>query len=72
MLFKNFGLTGGRSVEFRLEAYNAFNTDQFTQVDTSAQFNFATGAQTDPNFGRTTNIRGNSNRVVQLGVRFRF
>ena len=72
VLFKNFGLSRGRSVEFRLEAYNAFNTDQFTQVDTSAQFNFATGEQTDPNFGRTTNTRANSNRVVQLGVRFRF
>jgi hypothetical protein len=72
VLFKNFGLTGGRSVEFRLEAYNAFNTDQFTAVDTSAQFNFATGEQTDPNFGRTTGVRANSNRVVQLGVRFRF
>jgi hypothetical protein len=28
--------------------------------------------QEDPNFGRVTGVRANSNRVVQLGVRFKF
>ena len=62
----------GRNVQFRLEMYNAFSIDQFTQVDTGAQFNFATGEQTDTNFGRVTNTRANSHRVVQLGLRFAF
>jgi len=72
VFFKNFDITRGKSLEFRVEAYNIFNTAQFTQVDTSAQFNFATGEQTDPGFGRTTGVRNNSNRVLQLGVRFKF
>ena len=72
VLFKHFAIAGGRDIEFRLEAYNAFNTNQFTQVDTSAVFNWATGAQTDPGFGKTTGVRANSNRVVQMAIRFRF
>jgi hypothetical protein len=72
VLFKNFGLGGRRSLEFRIEAYNVFNKTQFQAVDTSAQFNFTTGEQTDPNFGRITGVRANSNRVVQFGTRFKF
>ena len=71
VLFKNFDISG-RSLEFRVEAYNVFNTTQYQAVDTGAQFNFTTGEQTDPNFGRVTGVRANSNRVVQLGVRFKF
>jgi len=71
-LFKNFGLGHGRSFEFRIELYNAFNTTQYSGVDTSAQFNFVTGEQTDVNFGKVTGVRGNSNRVIQLGARFKF
>ena len=53
-LFKNFRLPGARNVQNPApSSYNLFNSDQFTQrVDASAQFNFATGAQTDANFGR--------------------
>jgi hypothetical protein len=71
-LFKNFRMRGGRNVQFRVEMYNAFNSNQFTVVDTSAQFNFATGEQTDTNFGKVTNTRANSARVIQLGIRFTF
>ena len=71
VLFKNFGI-GRNSLEFRVEMYNVLGSNQFTQVDTSAVFNFATGVQEDPNFGRVTGVRANSNRVVQLGVRFKF
>jgi hypothetical protein len=71
VLFKNFGFSR-YDLEFRVEAYNLFNTSQFQGVDTGAQFDFATGAQTDPNFGRVTGVRGNSNRVVQLGFRLKF
>jgi hypothetical protein len=71
-LFKNFRMGDGRNVQFRVEMYNAFNINQFTSVDTGAQFNFATGQQTDTNFGRVTNTRANSHRVIQLGLRFMF
>jgi hypothetical protein len=41
-------------------------------VDTSAQYNFTTGAQTDTAFGTVTAARGASARVIQLGARFTF
>jgi hypothetical protein len=71
-LFKNFAMGDRRNLQIRIEMYNAFNTTQYANVDTSAEFNFATGAQTDTNFGRVTDVRGNSNRVIQLGARFTF
>ena len=69
--FKNFAF-GTRSLQFRAELYNAFNTTQYQDVDTSAVFNYNTGQQTDTNFGRVTGVRPASNRIVQLGIRFRF
>ena len=71
-LFKNFRMAGGRNLRVQVEAYNVFATTQYQAVDTSAQFNFTTGEQTDTNFGRVTGVRANSNRVIQLGVRFTF
>jgi hypothetical protein len=71
-LFKNFRMSERRNLQIRIEMYNAFNTDQWSTVDTSATFNFATGEQTDVNFGRITNVRNNSARVIQLGARFTF
>ena len=71
-LFKNFGMTGRRNLQIRVELYNAFNTDQFTTIDTQADFDFATLQMTDTNFGRATGTRANSARVIQLGVRFTF
>lgn len=71
-LFKNFAMTGRRNLQIRIEMYNAFDTLQYGNVDTSAQFNFATGAQTDTGFGTVTASRGNSARVIQLGARFTF
>ena len=78
-LFKNFAI-GTRTLQFRAEMYNAFNLTQYEGVDTSATFDYATcpsaaactSSQTDTNFGRITTVRANSNRVIQLGVRFRF
>ncbi len=35
---------GQRNLQFRAELYNAFNTTQYQDVDTSAVFNYATGA----------------------------
>jgi hypothetical protein len=70
--FKNFAI-GSRVLQFRAELYNAFNLTQYEGVDRAAIFDYATGRNTDlPNFGRVTGVRGNTNRVIQLGVRFRF
>ncbi len=41
--FKNFAI-GSRNLQFRAEMYNAFNLTQYQDVDTSAVFNYATGA----------------------------
>ena len=35
-------------------------------------FDYNTGVKTDTNFGSITGVRANSNRVIQLGLRFRF
>jgi len=72
-LFKNFAI-GSRSLQFRAELYNAFNSVQYEGVDTSAVFDYANpnGPNTDTAFGRVTGVRANSNRVIQLGLRFRF
>jgi hypothetical protein len=71
-LFKNFALSGRRTLRFQTELYNAFNTTQYSGVGTTATFNFNTGAQTSTNFGKITSVRGSSNRVIQLGARFSF
>jgi hypothetical protein len=70
-LFKNFRM-GSRNLQFRVEMYNPFNTTQYQDVDTAAVFDYATGVMTDQNFGRVTNVRPGTNRVMQLGVRFTF
>jgi hypothetical protein len=72
-LFKNVAMGGNRRLQFRLEMYNAFNHDQFTAtgVDTSAVFNYVTGAQTDGAFGRLTGATFSARRI-QLGARFTF
>lgn len=71
-LMKNFGLGNRRNVQVRIEMYNALNSTQYQSVNTSAQFNYQTGEQTNTNFGTVTGVRSNSNRVMQLGVRFTF
>ena len=71
-LFKNFAMPSRKTLQIRIELYNAFNTTQYSGVDTGAVFNYATGEQTDTQFGRVTGTRGNSARVIQLGARFTF
>jgi hypothetical protein len=70
-LFKNFAI-GSRVLQFRAEMYNAFNLTQYEAVDRAAIFDYATGRMTDTNFGRVTGVRASTNRVIQLGLRFRF
>lgn len=71
-LFKNFRMRNGRNAQVRVEVYNLLNSSQYQAVDTTAVFNFQTGQQTDTNFGRVTNVRAGSERVLQLGARFSF
>jgi hypothetical protein len=67
---KSFRIVERVQLRVRIEAYNAFNHTQFSGVNTSAQFNPATGAQTNSAFGSLTSAR--SPRTVQLGARVSF
>jgi hypothetical protein len=70
--FKHVPMGGARRLQLRVELYNAFNTDQWTGVNTNASFDYTTGALTNANtFGR---LNGNTNsaRRIQLGARFLF
>ena len=70
--FKHVPLGGSRRLQLRVELYNAFDTDQWTGVNTNASFDYATGALTNGNvFGRLTDAT-NSARRIQLGARFTF
>jgi hypothetical protein len=71
-VFKHFLLGGTRRLQFRVELYNAFNTHQWTAVNTHAEFDFTTKALANPNvFGSLTGDT-NSARRIQLAVRFTF
>jgi hypothetical protein len=71
-VFKNVPMGNTRRLQFRVELYNAFNTDQWTTVNTTAAFNYSTGALTNPTvFGSLTDAT-NGARRVQLAVRFTF
>jgi hypothetical protein len=71
--FKNVPMGGSRRLQFRVELYNAFNSDQWaaTGIDTGAQFNYLTGEQTDRAFGSLTGATLSARRI-QLGARFTF
>ena len=69
-LSKRFPLKSERRfVQFRAEAYNAFNHTQFAGVNTSASFNPA-GQQVNALFGQVTSTR--PPRVLQLNLRLNF
>jgi Carboxypeptidase regulatory-like domain len=69
--FKSVPMGGTRRLQLRVELYNAFDTDQWTATDTSAIFNYVTGAQTDTAFGKLTGATLSARRI-QLGARFQF
>ena len=75
-LFKNVPMGGTRRLQLRLELYNAFNTDQWTGPDTTAQFNYTTKALVNTTTFGTTQTTGNNvtnpARRVQLAARFTF
>jgi len=70
--FKHIPMGGSRRLQFRVELYNAFNTYQWTTVNTNAEFNFVTGALSNGKvFGSLTGAT-NSARRIQLAARFTF
>ena len=60
-LFKNFELTKGMRLQFRLESFNALNHTQFSGVGTNIS---------NSNFGVVTSAR--AARINQLGLKFIF
>ena len=46
--FKQFPMGGTRRLQLRVELYNAFNTYQWTAVNTNAEFDYTTGELTNP------------------------
>jgi outer membrane receptor protein involved in Fe transport len=62
-LFKNFGLGGRANLEIRIEGFNVFNSPQYSQPN---------NVLNDPNFGKITGTRLNSERQVQLAARVTF
>ena len=69
-LFKNIPIRGEKlRAQLRLEAYNVLNHTQFTTVNTAAQFNPTTGAQTNALFGTYTAAAA---APVAVGLRVMF
>ena len=60
-LFKNFSVTGGVRLQFRLESFNALNHTQFSDVSTNIS---------SANFGVVTSAR--AARINQLGLKVLF
>lgn len=70
-IFRNISLKNGRRLQFRVEMYNAFDTEQWSGVGTGAQFDYRTGEQRNTNFGSLTGATRDARRI-QLGARFVF
>jgi hypothetical protein len=62
-LFKTFQMASRGAIELRLEGFNILNT---------AQYNQPNNVVIDPNFGKITGTRLNSERQVQLAARYIF
>jgi hypothetical protein len=58
----------GRTLRFRSEFYNVFNHTQFSQVNTTAQFDSRTLQQVNKNFGAFTAAR--APRQISMSLRF--
>lgn len=69
-LFKNFSIAERARLQFRWEAYNAFNHTQFSGLDTAARFDVNTRQQVNTRFGEFTAAR--NPRQMQFALRFYF
>jgi hypothetical protein len=81
-LFKNVSIREKARFQLRLEAYNAFNHTEWGSFNSSITFNSAgqiinlptqlggTGGRLG--FGALNSVRANSQRIVQIGVKFNF
>jgi hypothetical protein len=70
-LFKEFHpfKSEKRTLQFRWEAFNAFNHTQFATINSAASFN-PVGQQTNAQFGKAT--AASPSRVMQASLRIRF
>jgi hypothetical protein len=71
-VFKNIAMNRGQRLQLRVELYNAFDTDQWTTVNTQAVFNYNTRALSNSSVFGTLTGATNSARRIQLAVRFTF
>ena len=68
-LFKTFPIREALRLQFRMEAYNAFNHTQFSAVDATARFD-PQGNQINARFGEITAAR--NPRILQFALRLYF
>ncbi len=83
-VFKKINFTERAYVQLRLEAFNVFNKTQWGTLSTAAQFNAqgqitnlpsqlgAGGGPGRAGFGALTNVRANSQRILQIAAKFYF
>jgi Carboxypeptidase regulatory-like domain/TonB-dependent Receptor Plug Domain len=79
-LFKGFHITERVNAEFRAQAYNLFNTPQFSNPDTKITDGFnlpgtnewSTSGQTTNGFGSINSIRLNTERQLELAAHINF
>ena len=69
-LFKNIRIREKASVQFRAEAYNAFNHTQFNAVNVAPKWSYTTGAVSAAQFGQITSAR--DPRILQFALRLNF
>ena len=71
-VFKNIPISGAKRLQLRFEMYNAFNNNQWTGVNTTANFDYNTGALLNATTVGRINNNTNSARRIQLAARFTF
>jgi hypothetical protein len=69
-LLKNIPIHDRLTAQLRFEAYNAFNHTQFSTINSTAEFNPATGTQINSQFGQVTAAR--DPRELQLAGKISF